>query len=173
MGAMGSRIGGRWVLIEAGLRKQVEDRQGASVTPDRSCLRPVLQRGQEDKAQAGSPDPTTSVAPPLMPSWPPALPPSQGHAPPSALPVTPGAPWTWTPPQRPTGLTSFPLSPSLPGKLTQPLQAIPLHGNPVQPGKGRPLQGSGTPLLREFVHGATHSGLSLRPSSKPSCHLHT
>ena len=35
---MGSRIGGKWALIEEGLRKQAGDRQGASVAPDRSCL---------------------------------------------------------------------------------------------------------------------------------------
>lgn len=61
-----------------------------------AALRPVLQRGQEDKAQAGSSDPTTVVAPPLTPSRPPVLPPSQGHAPPSALPIMPWAPQTWT-----------------------------------------------------------------------------
>ena len=72
-------MGGRWVPIEAGLRKQAEDRQGASVAPDRSFLRPVLQRGQEDKAQAGAPIPELQR---LLPSHRPGL---QLFLPPKAM----------------------------------------------------------------------------------------
>lgn len=61
-------------------------------------MRPVLQRGQEGRAQEGRPSPAVTHT--TRASSPCSLP--RPRAPPSALPVMPWAPWTWTPPPAPS-----------------------------------------------------------------------
>lgn len=72
-------------------------------------MRPVLQRGQEGRAQEGRPSPAVTHT--TRASSPYSLP--RPRAPPSALPVMPWAPWTWTPPPAPSHPASWERSLSL------------------------------------------------------------